>query len=129
MASNALEKQSIEEKASFEHNDSKEGSSHEQERSLSYGSDDGASKPKLPYGWQFAMIILTCLCTCKLSFIRTCRVCIETKVSLLSRKSLVECELLLRGFLTNEFSLAAIGPDRVSTNVRAYQCFPLTKRE
>lgn len=52
-----------EEKASVE---LKDGSSQgEQSPGLGYSTPGLAPRPKLPYGWQLAVIILTCLCTCK----------------------------------------------------------------
>ena len=39
-------------------------SADEQAPALDYATPAMAPKPKLPYGWQFAMILLTCMCTC-----------------------------------------------------------------
>ncbi|KAI0791011.1 MFS general substrate transporter [Abortiporus biennis] len=50
----------VDEKASYEHKDSR-SSQHVQ--SLTDNSTEAIPKPKLPYGWQLVMIILTCLCT------------------------------------------------------------------
>ena len=36
----------------------------EQAPVLGYSTPGLAPKPRLPYGWQLAVIILTCLCTC-----------------------------------------------------------------
>lgn len=44
----------------------KGGSSQgEQSPVLGYSTPALAPRPKLPYGWQLAVIVLTCLCTCE----------------------------------------------------------------
>ncbi|KAI0651119.1 MFS general substrate transporter [Trametes meyenii] len=61
---NSVEKAPIDEKEKTSVDVQDDGSSRGEARSsaLPYGSDS-PSKPKLPYYWQLAMIVLTCLCT------------------------------------------------------------------
>ncbi|CAL1698271.1 unnamed protein product [Somion occarium] len=53
----------VEDKASYEQQESKSSHVEVQAQSLEYGSSTPSGKQKLPYTWQFVMIILTCLCT------------------------------------------------------------------
>lgn len=61
----AQEKSPIGEKSSYDQHDSKSSDVDVHAQSLSYKEAGVSGKPKLPYRWQFAIIILTCLCTCK----------------------------------------------------------------
>lgn len=61
----AQERSPIEEKSSYDQHDSKSSDVDVHAQSLSFKEAGVSGKPKLPYRWQFAIIILTCLCTCK----------------------------------------------------------------
>lgn len=70
------ERSPIEEKSSYDRHDSSKSSDVDvHAQSLSYKEQGISGKPKLPLRWQFAILILTCLCTCKLSRLVSQEIC------------------------------------------------------
>lgn len=90
---NSTEKSPLDEKDSGSVDVRDNSSSQGSEPALGYAAGS-PSKPKLPYSWQLAMIVLTCLCTCTL-LPSVPVLCFADQPIPRSRQPLVECEYKL----------------------------------
>lgn len=90
---NSTEKSPLDEKDKGSVDVRDNGSSQGEEPALGYAAGS-PSKPKLPYSWQLAMIVLTCLCTCTL-LPSVPVLCFADRPIPRSRQPLVECEYKL----------------------------------